>query len=522
MVEFAIAAPIVIFLLIVLIDISRYLLARNLVKQAAEKITDEAKISEKIVSPVYNPVTLVNGVGPDAVAFGQKRDEIIVDGLQVPLAGFLFSSNLPGATLQLSSYDVFDPATTLTIKRDALLLMPGQSAVRKQGGDTSVSPPAGVFHPTCIDCDDYRNMEDPYAFQRLMAQHGIYAQASASLPLIMLFGRQIIVVGESLAWAELDPRNTDGELYDTSDLAESCDLIGELPACAAKNCDPVNEVCEFDGKRYSPDCATCRPKTCDEYWTAHYDDTGETFCDVKNCQGGARGPRALLDIPGMNMLAMIEGLSSGGSSSRALPPGGPQGDLFQPGGVDGPANPSWGECRFFPDLLLTNIAGVLNCGSCFSQVVCQDLHNQNDACLDMGCEHNEVCNFLEHNDPDDGCVECAPARCIDWTTEAEAVADNGFNAGYSCMAGERLYFMPYKVGATIPSQCLECGIESCDPDGHYQGDTGCQGGVFSGPPNCVCCMPPFDCPPPEGDGREWLYDARVCACVLEPSDSTGT
>ncbi|MFN8391879.1 MAG: TadE family protein [Bdellovibrionota bacterium] len=383
MVEFAIVSGLVFFLLFALIDVCRYALTQNLLTYAARQIADSAK-----VNPVIGKDVRFAAGTPQAQRFNDVRQQIINDVIGL--------GNLPYGA-RLLSYkmrDEFnpDPTNPLSSPGSALLLMPGESALREE--DAKITR---ILHPTCVNCQPYIT-NSVSSFEELRSKHGIYTQVSAKLPLLVAGNKEITVVGEAIEWQEPDAGFHIGIKPDTAEKTLLCRTLNQEEECEKAACDPTTETCTFNPGRYSPDCATCTPITCGAYWTRHEAETGESFCNAAGCR-----------------------------------------DLR--------------SCLFFADKSLDPANGdpVSTCGNCGLGKLCKQLYTEDGLCHDLNCSIGYSCRWYPNRkiSRNTVCAECISKSCRLRTDQATACAP------LNCEAqGKDCYFKWWEKGSTC-AECVD-------------------------------------------------------------------
>ncbi len=424
-VEFSLVFLLVFMLVVVIIDTARYALALNSASFAARQILDKAKTDSSIITYVRN----ASGT-PEATRFVESRDRVLAQGLGA--ARLDPNGQGYGSSGKLAEFELSHPGDlSQVVKRHALLLKPGDSAVRTTSFGRDL-----VFHPTCINCSEFRN-PSKNGYELLQSKHGMYSQVVVELPLLITGWSPVLVVGEAISWEEAATKRDTPEFLETAEPAISCKKINKAAACEEAGCDANFETCSFNPNLYSPDCARCVPKRCQAYWDSQQQETGQDFCQTIGCT-----------VPG--------------------------------------------QCRFSPDRQLTEMESPEECGDCLGNQLCKHITTAEEACNQKNCAVSHRCEFrpnTKQTDPD-GCAICRPLACYLWTTEQEACAQldcndqgnssgggNNGNSGNS--SGSTCYFKSTFLG----TPCAECRPNTCQrPQG------GCPSGkVWSSQPQCRCC-----------------------------------
>ena len=227
----------------------------------------------------------------------------------------------------------------------------------------------------------------------------MYAQVAVELPLLVMGGRKILVIGDALSWEEVHPAREQGQLLGTAEPTQSCSTIPRDEACAAVNCDVQREYCYYYAERFTPDCAVCKPRSCLGYWQINEYKTGISFCDAIGCT--------------------------------------------EPG-----------ACRFNGERLLSEVADPEHCGDCQGALRCKDLTTSEEACAAKACGIGMLCQFQAQRRANDtaNCAFCRPQRCGSYITEEAACAAAGCEAqGKDCYYKAWVYGNPCAV--CVPRDC---------------------------------------------------------------------
>ena len=478
MLEFALVIGVVMLFVVGLIDFSRYILAQNLLTRGAEFAVNHAKKDMRLTRDMRPG----SAKPADVLQFKAARNETIDDALGLPHV--LNAPSSADSTQRLYSYRLPDPDVGYVppnagaVEADAALILPGQTVQMLYKNDAGQDVVETIQHPTCPSppavCDGL-NEPGPNGWEQTLLTHPIVVELRTRVPLLILGGKTVDVVGRSAAWVERVPIsdrvpivNPPAPTPTPTPAGNGCAAMTEAEACAGK-CTDQQLRCKHLPSAVPPNCYTCEELKCSE-WT-----TPEAY-SIAHCGG----PN-LVDFRPDNV-----GTDCGPCANVMCGDWMSEGDYCQMKGC--PLDPtSTRGC----DFRYWNQAP--NCGECYTKF-CIEYTSQAAECGRLNCGAqgaNKGCYYQDWAQAPN-CAECYDKDCRETTTQAAACG------ALNCEAQGANKGCYYNEWAKAPNcaQCYDkdcrettnrdqaCGALNCEAQGP---NTGCYYNEWAKAPNCAEC-----------------------------------
>lgn len=472
MVEFALVGSLILVFVLAIFDVSRYLLARNVLTKAAQTAAHLAKKNQDLSLEYRDPYNNYQ----DVLTVEAAKSAVLDEALAVPLAT-MFSSSDSGSSMRLFSYSTWSSAYT-THDRDGLLLLPGEKAEvmdQIEMGSSTYSytysfPIETLVHPTCWACTEWKT-KGKKGLEETWLNHPIIAEVRAKVPLLLLANRSVVVTGRAVVWREVVPTGID-QAKPLLELTSLCkESYDKNSWCAELGCDETAEKCIFSAYARMPSCGYCSARRCYEKWGQQQNNT---FCETQSC------------------------------------------------GADE-------KCAY------DHQADLGNCGGC-QAITCKDFATESEACGTLACEVREKCVFFpDGGEPCSGCVRlkckeftnrrdaCAAANCEDQGTSKPKDCKWQPDSRYSCTrcVREGRDCEELTDRDSVCSACISSAPQRCIWNPYGEDLNSCGGCVDECPkadgctnwlyyPDCRCCDV-RECPPNK------VWDVDRCRCVRKPT-----
>ncbi len=201
-IEFGLAFPVLLFILLAIIDVVRYIAVEAILNKAA---SDAVQLASKI-SNYDIDIRGLTATDADYQSYAEARRRILVEATALPLQTLISDYTTP-STISLLPYIITDQAlTTLppdvppSITTSALVLRPGESATRSDG--------THIIHPTLSPAPD--GLPPPQNTEVLLNSQPIYVEVRAQVEMFFPLFRDAVAVGTALGYREEVPKGPFG------------------------------------------------------------------------------------------------------------------------------------------------------------------------------------------------------------------------------------------------------------------------------------------------------------------------